>query len=267
MEQPYNGVSLVIPLRDEVEVVPLLVARLQAVLAGLDGPVEVLFVDDGSTDGTSSLLSRCIEDQSLMQKFRVIHLSKSVGQARAIGLGINRSRYSTVIRMDGDLQDSPEDLPKFFRKIQSGYDLVVGVREVRAHSRLERFGSALFSALAILFLDSPFHSSVGSFVAFRKRFFEGLRFSKQTNRWMVLIALCRGAKAPAEVFVSHNPRVFGFSKYPKFAKVFQASLGAIWFFSTAKVRFRPVDMNDSAFSTSNGEQNLGARRVPPFSES
>lgn len=236
--QYYPGFSLVVPVRDEQDSVFELVSRIAGVLRDFGNRSEVILIDDGSEDSTLAALTDAVNERGRGEAFRVITIPCSIGQAKAISLGISLSTHQFVIRMDGDLQDSPEDLPKFLNKITRGHDLVVGVREIRSHSRIERFSSAFFNAAAILVLDSPFHASVGSFVAFRKDLLEGVPFSRQTNRWMVLIALLRGAQNPAEIFVSHSRRKHGKSKYPKLPKILSASLGATWFFFSARLRYR-----------------------------
>lgn len=234
----YPGFSVVIPLRDEQDSVFELVSRIVTVIEEFNSSAEVIFIDDGSQDSTLSVLTSAVNERVTSAALRVIAVPRSIGQAKAIRLGITLSNYDFVIRMDGDLQDNPEDLPKFLHKLALGHDLVVGVREIRSHSRMERFGSAVFNAVAILLLDSPFHSSVGSFVAFRKSLLQEVPFSRQTNRWMVLIALLRGAQNPAEIFVSHSKRSHGQSKYPRVQKTLTASIGAAWFFVTAVPRYQ-----------------------------
>lgn len=245
---------MVIPLRDEQNSVFELVSRIVMVIQEFKSPAEVILIDDGSKDSTLSVLTSVLNESMTSAVLRVVTIPRSIGQARAIGLGITLSNHNFVIRMDGDLQDNPEDLPKFLHKIARGHDLVVGVREIRSHSRMERFGSAVFNAVAILLLDSPFHASVGSFVAFRKDLLQGIPFSRQTNRWMVLIALLKGAQNPAEIFVSHHKRRHGESKYPKIQKIMTASMGAVWFFVTARLRYR------------HGWMGRGTRRQIPYEE-
>ena len=206
-----------------------LVARLSATLSQIPHVIEVLLIDDGSTDRTREYLSKAVANAAFRDKFRCLALAERVGQARALKQGIDAAEYSRVIRMDGDLQDHPEDIMKFVEQMAAGHDLVVGLRAARSHSRLERFQSSLFNTFAILLLDSPLHSSVGSFVAFEKELLANERFGTQTNRWMVLLALRNGCSNPTEIFVNHSPRNAGLSKYSPARKTITASYGALLF--------------------------------------
>lgn len=236
-QEGLDGFSIVIPLHNEAGNVAELCSRVLQAMKNRPVSWELILIDDGSTDGTIDeldLVANLFREER--ERLVILHKQKREGQAKAIESGIRNANFQNIVRMDGDLQDSPEDLGKFVEKMQAGHDLVVGVRNIRAHPRFQRFMSSIFDAFAILFLNSPFHASVASFVSFKRFLLVQERFSRQTNRWMVLIALRNGAKNPAEVFVEHFPRASGQSKYNQAVKAVEASIGATFFFAREWLR-------------------------------
>src|SRR5262249_20787384 len=118
--------SVVIPICDEADTLPVLVGRLSSTLVSLGGPYEIIFVDDGARDGSSEQL-RAIAARD--QPVTVIELTRNFGHQIAICAGLDESRGAAVAVMDGDLQDPPEVLPLFLAKLREGHDVVYAVRE------------------------------------------------------------------------------------------------------------------------------------------
>lgn len=219
-------VTVVIPVRDEAENLKQLLGELSQ-LARLEksNDFEVIFIDDCSFDETVSILTNAPIDCPNLT-IRVISLDKPSGQAMALRRGFQEASADFIIRMDGDCQDDPRDIQKFLKLAESGSDLVVGLREIRSHSRVLRFASQQFDAWATLLLGSPFHSSVASFVGFKSRLLTDIKWGKRTNRYLVLEMLQNRPRLPSEIFVSHRSRQGGKSKYKVGRKILEGSVSA-----------------------------------------
>lgn len=229
-------VSVIIPVRNEAENIHQLAAELgELALGHREYSFEVIFVDDASTDPTPEQLASLLRAETNFE-LRVIRLDRRVGQAIALRAGFEAARSDILIRMDGDCQDDPRDISKFLQAVRDGSDLVVGLREVRSHSRILRFASQQFDAWSTLLLDSPFHSSVASFACFRKRLLRGIRWGKRTNRFLVLELLRNSPAKPSEIFVSHRPRTRGISNYPVAGKIISGSLSAAGYLAIGFIR-------------------------------
>ena len=120
--------SIVIPLYDEEEILPLLVERLQQIMAELDGPAEVVMVDDGSRDRTFELARAASAKDP---RFKVIQFSRNFGHQLAITAGMDATSGDAVIIMDADLQDPPHVIPQMIEKWREGYEVVYGRRQRR----------------------------------------------------------------------------------------------------------------------------------------
>ena len=144
----------VVPIYDEVEILPELNTRLQAVLAGLDLDWRVIYVDDGSSDGSTGLLARFAQESA---RVSVVHLSRNFGQQLAIAAGLSMADADAVVLLDGDLQDPPEVIPRLVERWRDGYDVVYAVKRKRKEGPLKR---AMFRAFyrilgAVSSLDIP----------------------------------------------------------------------------------------------------------------
>jgi len=137
--------SFVIPVLDEEEILPELHRRLDAVMAELDGPAEVVLVDDGSTDGSFAAMRRIHEADP---RFRVVRLSRNFGHQIAITAGLEHARGQAIVIMDADLQDPPEVAVEMAKQWRAGYEVVYGVRESReGESRTKRATARWFYRL------------------------------------------------------------------------------------------------------------------------
>lgn len=226
--------SIVIPVHNEAENLTQLIEELEASF-GSRQDVEVIFIDDCSTDSTLERLQK-ISLATSLENFRVLTQCKRSGQSQALGRGFQESLGDFIIRMDGDLQDHPRDVKSIMEKLADGHDLVVGLRAIRSHRKLLRVQSMIFDTLCVLILDSPFHSSVASMVGFRAALIQSERMRKNSNRFLVLIALRNGAKNPAEIIVSHRPRTGGVSKYRLASKIISGGAGSLVFLAREGLR-------------------------------
>lgn len=134
-------VSVVLPVFNEARVLPPLLKRVSAALESCCGDYEVLFVDDGSTDESPTVLDSLAEGDS---RVRVIHLSRNFGHQAAVQAGLEHARGDAVILMDSDMQDAPEALPLFVAQWELGYDVVYAIRTQRKEGFFKRFLFAAF---------------------------------------------------------------------------------------------------------------------------
>ena len=208
--------SIVIPVHNEQESLPILMKELAQVLVAVAHPVEVIFANDCSTDGSAEILDRMAIDFAFV---RVIHLMQRSGQTGCYQVAFAEAQGEYIIRMDSDLQDDPQDLRQFFACLEEGRDLVMGLRTMRRHRRLLRACSIFYDFLMVLLFDSPLYTNTSSFVAFRARFVNNIAFKKNDHRYLPIIAMHRGAENLKEVIIASRERKFGESKYKNLQKV------------------------------------------------
>lgn len=197
------AVSVVVPLFNEEENVSLLQAELTAALNGLD--YEIIFVDDGSTDGT---LGRVTEDP----RVRVLRFSKNAGQSAAMYAGLHAASGATAVLIDGDLQNDPADIPKLLAEIERGADLVCGYRAVRKDTTVKRLTSRIANFVRSRFTKDGVRDTGCTLKAMRRECVHALVPFKGMHRFIP--ALVKGAGySLVEVPVNHRARKFGLSKY------------------------------------------------------
>lgn len=203
-------VSIVIPLFNEVENVKLLYANLKPVMDSLDKTCELIFVDDGSTDGTYLLLK---ELQELDPRVWVIRLRRNYGQTAAFSAGFDLAHGDLVITMDGDLQNDAADIPKLLAKVGEGYDVVSGWRYRRQDVFLTRkLPSRIANALISKVTGVRLHDYGCSLKVYRAEVVKNIKLYGEMHRFIPALASWIGIQV-AEVPVDHHARKFGKSKY------------------------------------------------------
>ncbi|BBO88332.1 glycosyltransferase [Desulfosarcina ovata] len=211
-----KNISIVIPFHQEEASLKELIPRLMEVIRSLENSVEVILVDDASSDGGATVVESF---RAYHPEIRLIRLKTRGGQTGCYRAAFEQAQGDYILRMDADLQDDPRDLPRFMEKIADGYELIMGLREARKHPRLLRAASMVYDLLVLLLFNSPLHSNSGSYVAFRADLVKNIPYRRNDHRYLSLIAMRRGAKRIGEVFVRHNERQWGVSKYRSIKKV------------------------------------------------
>lgn len=201
--------SLVIPAFNEVESLPELHRRLSGVLDALGRPAEIIFVDDGSTDGTSDLL-RSLASRD--RRVRVAALRRNFGKSYALTAGFREARGAVIVTLDADLQDQPEELPKLLARL-SDAELVTGWRVRRNDPVDKTLPSRIYNALAGRFAGLRLHDINSGFKVYRREVVESLLpIYGEQHRLLPILAHRAGFRV-AEVPVDHASRKHGVSKY------------------------------------------------------
>ncbi|MGZ8691912.1 MAG: glycosyltransferase family 2 protein [Gaiellaceae bacterium] len=202
-------ISVVVPVHDEERSVALLYDELRAALEPLDAPWEAIFVDDGSSDGTFSALTRLHNSE---QNVRVVRLRRNFSKAAALVAGFDQARGETVVTIDGDLQDDPAEIPRLLAKLDEGFDLVTGWKTRRRDPISRRLLSRIFNRVTSAFSGVRLHDMNCGLKAYRAEVVHGLSLYGELHRFIPVLAHYRGFRI-AELPVNHRPREHGRSRY------------------------------------------------------
>ena len=202
-------ISVVVPLRDEELSVEPLYDEVAAALGRVDRPWEIVFVDDGSDDGTFAALTRLHARES---RVRVVRLRRACGKAAALDAGFREAAGDIVVTIDGDLQDDPADIPRLLAKLDEGYDVVCGWKTRRRDPLTRRLASRLFNAVAGRLSGLRLHDMNCGLKASRAEVVRGLRLYGELHRYVPVLAHYRGYRV-TELPVTHRLRPHGRSRY------------------------------------------------------
>lgn len=203
-------VSIIIPAYNESTSLKILLDELEYFLKNFQYQYEVIFVDDGSTDGSFNVL----KDAALKNpNIKVLKLRRNYGQSAALLAAIDHSTGDVIVPLDADLQNDPNDIPKLLNLISEGYDLVSGWRKYRQDRIFDRkIPSMIANKLVSWVCGVKLHDLGCSLKAYRRDVLQGVRLYGELHRFLPICASWNGAKV-TEVEVNHKPRLFGKSKY------------------------------------------------------
>jgi glycosyltransferase involved in cell wall biosynthesis len=205
-----DSISVIIPVYNEAENIPILAERLFPVLEGLGRPFEVIAVNDGSSDRSLDALRRIAAERT---NFKVISLARNYGQTAAMMAGFDHATGHIVVPMDADLQNDPADIPVLLAKLAEGYDLVSGWRRDRKDAAIKRnLLSRLANSMISRISGVRLHDYGCSLKAYRRDVIGHVRLYGEMHRFVPIYAAWYGARI-AEVPVRHHPRLHGRSKY------------------------------------------------------
>lgn len=204
--QPY--LSVVIPVFNEEENIAPLVNELVAVLNSLAAPWEIVFVDDGSIDGSRARLR---EIQKTLPNLRVIRFKRNCGQTAAFDAGFRHARGEVIVTMDADLQNDPHDIPELLRHIPE-YDLVCGWRHKRSDTFVRRASSIIANGVRNTLSGEEITDVACSLKAFKREYAQRLRLYTGMHRFFPTLVKIEGGRV-LEVKVNHRPRLHGQAKY------------------------------------------------------
>ena len=205
------NLSLIVPVYNEEENLPLLIDAIHQSLDSLSRTWEVVLVDDGSQDNSLKVLSELAEKDS--EHIRVVSFRRNFGQTAAIAAGIDHAQGEIIVLLDADLQNDPADIPMLLDKLDQGYDLVSGWRKHRKDTYITRtLPSNMANKLISWVTGVNLHDYGCTLKAYRRDVLEGFRLYGEMHRFIPVFASSMGAKI-TEVPVNHHPRRFGQAKY------------------------------------------------------
>jgi glycosyltransferase involved in cell wall biosynthesis len=197
------AVSVIVPVYNEEENVPILQAELKSALKSIDH--EFIFIDDGSTD-------RTVERIEAGPNVRVIRFEKNAGQSAAMYAGLRAARGSVLVLIDGDLQNDPADIPRLVDEISRGADLVCGYRAQRRDTRVKRLTSRIANAVRSRYTKDGVRDTGCTLKAMRRECVMALVPFKGMHRFIPALIKDAGYRL-VEIPVNHRPRRFGQTKY------------------------------------------------------
>lgn len=204
-------ISVVVPIYNEAPILPELHRRLSAALSSLSEAYELVFVNDGSQDGSADLLRAMVSSD---RHVRLIDLSRNFGHQIAITAGMDHAAGAAVVVIDGDLQDPPEVIPELVAKWQEGYDVVYAVRERReGESFFKRATAAAFYRLINRITNVDIPVDTGDFRLMSRRAVEALKKVRERNRFIRGLVSWLGFRQTGVRFVRQE-RFAGQTKYP-----------------------------------------------------
>ncbi len=202
--------SVIIPIYNERETVRPLYEKTAEVLEKIGQPWEILFINDGSHDGSEETLDAVAAEES---RVKVLHFRRNFGQTAAMMAGFDHARGEIIIPMDGDYQNDPEDIPNMLAKLDEGYDVVSGWRRDRQDNAIKRNLPSIMANKLISFVSGVRLQDFGcSLKAYRRDVIEGVRLYGEMHRFLPIYTSWHGARI-TEVVVGHFARRAGKSKY------------------------------------------------------
>ena len=201
--------SVILPVLDEVDSLDLLYRELTTVLQSLGRPYELIFVDDGSRDGSFTRIEKLHRSDD---RVRAIQLRRNFGKAAALAVGFRAARGDILITLDADLQDDPAEIPRLLARLEEGQDLVSGWKRDRQDPCSKTWPSRLFNGVTGWLTGVRLHDFNSGFKAYRREVVEEIRLYGELHRFIPALAAWRGFRVD-ELPVHHRARRFGRSKF------------------------------------------------------
>ena len=233
-----RDISVIIPVYNEKESLAELTKQLSSVFKAHALTYELLFVDDGSTDG--SLEEAIALHKKYPTNVKVIQLRKNAGKSAALAAGFDHTNGEIVVTIDADLQDDPEEIPTLLAKIHEGYDLAVGWRTVRKDAGKKVFGSRIFNAIVARTSGIPLHDFNNGLKVMKKKVADEIDLYGELHRYIPLLADARGFTV-TEAPVHHRPRQYGVSKFGT-KRILNASFDLLTTLFLIQFKERPLQL-------------------------
>jgi len=201
--------STVIPVFNEAESLVALHGELDAVAREQNYQLDIVFVDDGSSDGSWQVIRQLAASDP---RVRGIRFRRNFGKAAALSAGFRAARGELVMTLDADLQDDPREIPNFLARMNEGLDVVSGWKQVRHDPWHKVLPSRVFNAMVSWLTGVPLHDHNCGMKSYRREIFREVRLYGELHRFVPVLAAARGFKV-GEIAIQHRPRKFGHSKY------------------------------------------------------
>jgi len=203
------NISIIIPLLNERESLELLYEQLKEVLTQMSVSFELIFIDDGSTDGSAEIIRQL---HAADPRVKFVQFRKNYGKAAALSEGFARAQGEYVITMDADLQDDPAEIPQLIQKLNTGYDLISGWKKKRYDPLSKRLPSRFFNWVVAKIAGIKLHDFNCGLKAYRQEVIKNLRIYGQMHRFIPMLVHWNGYRV-GEIVVKHHPRKYGKSKF------------------------------------------------------
>lgn len=208
-EQVKPLISVIVPLYNEAESVPELYAELAEALGSYSDRCEMIFVDDGSRDGSCERLQTI---RGTDARVKIVRLRVNQGKSTALQAGFREAEGQIIVTLDADLQDDPKEVPRFLQKLEEGFDLVSGWKVKRYDPWVRRFLSAIFNRVTSRLTGVRLHDFNCGYKAYRRAVIGELRLYGELHRFIPVLASWRGFRI-GEIEVAHRARRYGLSRY------------------------------------------------------
>jgi|HubBroStandDraft_2_1064218.scaffolds.fasta_scaffold92877_2 cellulose synthase/poly-beta-1,6-N-acetylglucosamine synthase-like glycosyltransferase len=204
------ALSFVVPVKNEQETLRELFARIRGAVSDLGRSFEVIFVDDGSDDGSWGVIRSLVESQG--GRAVALRFRRNLGKAAALAAGFRVARAEVIMTLDADLQDDPREIGRFLEKLDEGYDIVCGWKKVRHDPWHKVLPSRVFNAMLSRMSRTSLHDHNCGFKCYRRAVVKELAMYGEMHRMIPALGTMRGFRS-AEIEVTHHPRRYGQSKY------------------------------------------------------
>lgn len=231
-------VSIVVPLYNEKESLLPLHAEISQVCQLHPWDYEIIYIDDGSTDGSIKILEKLYQKNP--RQVRVIQFRRNFGKAEALSSGFRLAKGDFVVTLDADLQDDPHEIPKLIEKLSEGFDLVSGWKVKRHDPFSKRIPSKIFNKVTAWLSGLPLHDFNCGLKAYRIEVAKTLQIYGELHRYIPVLAHWYGFRV-TEVPVHHRPRKFGKSKYG-FSRFLRGGLDLVTVLFFGKYTKRPLHL-------------------------
>jgi len=229
-------VSVVVPVRDEVESLPLLLEAIASNISNTNFSYEIICIDDGSTDGSAEYLK---EQAQIRSDLKAVLLRRNYGQSAAMAAGFNYAIGKVIVTLDADLQNDPADIPLLLAKLEQGYDLVSGWRHQRQDAVVSRLiPSKIANWLIGKVTEVKLHDYGCSLKAYRSEVLADMNLYGELHRFLPALAYIEGARI-TEIQVRHHARRFGRSKYGIW-RTFRVMMDLLTIYFMKKFLTRPM---------------------------
>ena len=210
-------ISVVVPVYNEEENLPVLIPQIAEVLGPLGKTYEMIFVDDGSQDHSRRLLK---EMALQYPQIRILGFKKNCGETAAGAAGIKEARGGIVITIDADLQNDPKDIPRMLDYLKE-YDMVTGWRQKREDSWVKRITSRIANRIRNSLSGEEIQDSGCTFRAYKRECLQDIKLYKGMHRFIPTLVKMEGYRV-IEIPIAHHPRKFGVSKYTTWNRMWRA---------------------------------------------
>jgi dolichol-phosphate mannosyltransferase len=202
-------ISIVVPLYNEVESLPVLYGEIVEATRASNIPFELIFVDDGSQDGSWAVITSLARNDG---RVRGLRFRRNFGKAAALSAGFRAARGDIIMTLDADLQDDPKEIPRFLAEMANGLDVVSGWKQVRHDPWHKVWPSRVFNGLVGWVTGVKLHDHNCGMKCYRSAIFREVRLYGELHRFIPVLAAARGWKV-GEIAINHRPRRFGEGKY------------------------------------------------------